>query len=391
MSRMNQAERKSASLTLEASDKITGQVEGAMRKLAVITRIVGWVWMLMLVIATLQIDTGANRVIVIAAMVIATIWTLVTVWAARSRAIFGSVWFVASDTVIVLIVGGASWASGATDLFHGGYLIPSLIVAAYGTNLWGVTLVASLIGLEQAAILIAWGKGPVPALSSLGFILWGLVFGWLFATIRRTDAYRRATVSELMSVRDERVRNLERLELGNRLHDSALQTLQVIDVAADDPERVRTLARRQSRELRRLVESYSSDEDSSFKHRLLAGISEVEELFEVQIGSVIRIDRPLDATLSALVNASHEALTNAAKYSAGERIDVYAAIEDGEARVYVRDAGPGFDAAVVSGGHGMEHSIRGRMDSVGGSVRIVSMPGAGTEVLVAVQVDMAST
>jgi len=389
MAKTDRSEKR-ATVTLEASDNVTAQVEGAMRRLAVITRIVGWAWMLMLVIATLEIDTGANQVIVVGAMIIATIWTVATIFAARSRAVFGSAWFVASDTVIVLIVGGASWAAGATDLFHGGYLIPSLIVAAYGTNLWGVTMVATLIGLEQAAILIAWGKGPVPALSSLGFILWGLVFGWLFATIRKTDAYRRATVRELMSVRDEQVRHLERLELGNRLHDSALQTLQVIDNDAGDPARVRTLARRQSRELRSLIESYSSLEESSFTHRLLAGISEVEELFEVQIGSVIRIDRPLDGDLRALVDASHEAMTNAAKYSEGERIDVYAAIEDSEARIYVRDAGPGFDESVVGESHGIEHSIRGRMKSIGGSVRIRSDPGVGTEVLVAVQVDRVS-
>lgn len=388
MSNTDQSEKKSATTTLEASDKVTAQVEGAMRRLAVITRVVGWAWMLMLVVATLQVDTGANRGVVIAAMVVATIWTVVTVWAARSRAIFGSIWFVASDTVVVLIVGGASWAAGAIDLFHGGYLIPSLIVAAYGLNLWGVTLVASLIGLQQAAILLAWGKGPVPALSSIGFILWGLVFGWLFATIRRTDAYRRATVRELMSVRDEQVRHLERLELGNRLHDSALQTLQVIDNDADDPGKVRTLARRQSRELRSLIESYASVEESSFKHRLLASISEVEELFEVQIGSVIRIELPLDNALRALIDAAHEAMTNAAKYSEGERIDVYAAVEASEARVYIRDAGPGFDKAVVVEGYGLEHSIRGRMEAAGGSVRIVSEPGTGTEVLVAIQVEM---
>ena len=83
-------------------------------------------------------------------------------------------------------------------------------------------------------------------------------------------------------------------------------------------------------------------------------------------------------------------MTNAAKYSEGERIDVYAAIEDGEARIYVRDAGPGFDKSVVGEGHGIANSIRGRMNSVGGTVRIHSNPGEGTEVLVAVQVDMVS-
>ena len=163
--------------TLEESDQITATVEGAMRKLAVIARVVGWAWMLMLIVATLNVDAGADPGIVIAAMVLATVWTVVSVWAARSKRIFGSIWFVTADVFVILLVGGASWASGAVDLFHGGFLIPTLIVAAYGLNLYGVTFVASLIAIEQAAILISWGKGPVPALSSLGFIVWGIVFG----------------------------------------------------------------------------------------------------------------------------------------------------------------------------------------------------------------------
>ncbi len=197
--------------TLEESDQITEKVERSMRLLAVIGRVVGWVWMLMLVIATLKVDVGANRTIVIGSMVLATAWTVFSMWAARSRQIFGSLRFVTADAVVILLVGGASWAAGAENLFHGGYLIPTLAVAAYGLNLYGATLIAGVIAVEQAAILFSWGVGPVPALSSLGFILWGIVFGWLFATIRRTDAYRRATVDELLVERERSVRNSERL------------------------------------------------------------------------------------------------------------------------------------------------------------------------------------
>ena len=301
--------------TLEKSDQITATVEAAMRRLAVIARVVGWAWMLMLVIATLEIDDGADPVITIAAMVLATVWTIVSVWASRSRELFGSKWFVTGEVVVVLLVGGASWAAGAADLFHGGYLIPTLIVAAYGLNLYGVAFVASLIAIEQAAILLSWGKGPVPALSSLAFPVWGLIFGWLFATIRRTDAYRRETVDELMAERDRSVRQSERLELGTRLHDSALQTLLVIDKDAEDSARVRALARRQSRELRNLVDVYAASSSATLRIELVRAAGQVEELFEVDVSAVIRTDVPMDATLEALVGAAHEAMTNAAKYS----------------------------------------------------------------------------
>ena len=367
---------------LEESDQITETVERSMRLLAVIARVVGWAWMLMLVIATLKVDAGADPVIVIGAMALATVWTVTTVWAARNRHIFGSVWFVAADVLVVLLVGAASWAAGAADLFHGGYLIPSLIVAAYGLKLYGVALVASLIAIEQAAILISWGKGPVPALSSLGFIVWGIVFGWLFATIRKTDAYRRATVDELMAERDSSVRKSERLELGNRLHDSALQTLLVIDNYAEDSNRVRTLARRQTRELRNLVDVYASGESVTLKAELVRVAGEVEDLFDVHVSAVIRTDSQMDDTLRALVDAAREAMTNAAKYSGSERIDLYAAVEDDTVAIYVRDEGRGFDVDHVSEGHGLEHSIRGRVREVGGEVCIESTPGEGTEVKV---------
>jgi len=365
---------------LEESDKITAKVEGAMRRLAVIARVVGWAWMLMLVLATLGVDEGADRTIVIAAMVLATIWTAVSVWAARSRRIFGSITFVAADFLVVLVIGGASWAAGASDLFHGGYLIPTLIVAAYGLNLYGVTLVATVIAIEQAAILIDWGTGPIPALSSLGFIVWGIVFAWLFTTIRRTDAYRRATVDELMLEREKNVRKSERLELGNRLHDSALQTLLVIDTDAEDSARVRSLARRQSRELRNIVDAYSPGSSETLRAELMRVVAQVEELFDVNVSAVIRTDVHMDDTLQALVGASREAMTNAAKYSGTKQIDLYVAVEDGAIAIYIRDEGQGFDVAATPHGHGLDNSVRARVNDVGGDVLIESALGRGTEI-----------
>ena len=48
--------------------------------------------------------------------------------------------------------------------------------------------------------------------------------------------------------------------------------------------------------------------------------------------------------LEALVAASREALTNAAKFAAdGGPVRLYAEIDDGAARVCVDDRGPGFD------------------------------------------------
>ena len=54
---------------------------------------------------------------------------------------------------------------------------------------------------------------------------------------------------------------------------------------------------------------------------------------------------------------------------------------DGGISLYVRDRGAGFDPdAVASDRRGLAESIRGRMERVGGSARIVSAPGKGTDV-----------
>ena len=49
--------------------------------------------------------------------------------------------------------------------------------------------------------------------------------------------------------------------------------------------------------------------------------------------------------------------------------------------VYVRDRGRGFDPdAVAPDRRGLAESIRGRMERVGGTATITTMPGEGTEV-----------
>jgi signal transduction histidine kinase len=361
-----------------------------MRQLVMIMRGLGWFWMLLLVITTLMIDPEANRAITIGAMTLATVWTGVTWWAHKTSARLGATSFMVADGVVCLVVASASYAAGAGDLFHGGYPISWIAVLAYGGGLrWSVGGSLILAG-QQAVLLLQSGRSAVAAIGSIVFLVYGLLLGWLFTVIRRSDRDRRETVAQLMAEQEENARRLERLELANRLHDSALQTLQVIDTDADDPDRVRSLARRQARDLRNLVQRYSDEPCRSFNECLAGAIGMVEELFTVEISAVVRIDLPIDGALQALVEASREAMTNSAKYSGTRRIDVYAAIEDGDAAVYVRDDGEGFDPDTVDLGHGIEKSIRSRLAVFGGSADIVSAPDKGTEVFLRVALEGAS-
>lgn len=360
-----------------------------MRRLVMIMRGLGWFWMLLLVTATLLTDGDANKAITIGAMVLATVWTAVTWWAHKRRSRLGSTGFMIADGVVCLVIASASYLADAGDLFHGGYPISWMAVLAYGGGLkWALGGSFVLAG-QQAVLLLESGRSAVSAIGSIVFIIYAVMLGWLFGVIRTSDKNRRRTVAELTAEREENARRLERLELANRLHDSALQTLQVIDTDAEDPVRVRSLARRQARDLRHLVEDYSTAECASFNECLHEAIRMVEDLFTVEVSVVVRIDLPIDPALHALIEATREAMTNSAKYSGKRVIDVYAAIEAGRPTVYVRDDGDGFDPETAHIGHGIEQSIRSRLDLVGGTTRITSAPGSGTEVVLDIEPDRA--
>jgi signal transduction histidine kinase len=73
-----------------------------------------------------------------------------------------------------------------------------------------------------------------------------------------------------------------------------------------------------------------------------------------------------------------EALTNAARHSCAERIDVRAALSEGGLRIEVVDDGVG--GASPTPGSGLE-GLLDRVDSLGGRLRITSPAGAGTTIV----------
>ncbi|HEY1276720.1 MAG TPA: PspC domain-containing protein [Thermoleophilaceae bacterium] len=189
-------------------------------------------------------------------------------------------------------------------------------------------------------------------------------------------------VRSLTEERAERIRSQERAEVAAHLHDSVLQTLAMVQRRADDPQEVAQLARRQERELRAwLSDRPVPGRAESLAAALEAAAAEVEERHGVPVEVVAVGDSPLDDAAEALVGASREAMTNAAKFGGGSSVDVYAESSNGRVQVFVRDRGPGFDpAALPPDRRGVRESIVGRMRRHGGRATITSAPGAGTEV-----------
>jgi phage shock protein PspC (stress-responsive transcriptional regulator)/anti-sigma regulatory factor (Ser/Thr protein kinase) len=191
---------------------------------------------------------------------------------------------------------------------------------------------------------------------------------------------RRARV-EADAERGERIRTEERARVAARLHDSVLQTLALIQ-RTDDARGAQLLARRQERELRAwLYGGEDADAPETFAAALRHAAEEVEADYGVGVRLVQPRDAPLDEDLAALVAAAREAITNAAKHAGVEEISVLARVTDGEASVFVRDRGRGFErAAVAPDRRGLRESVEARMARHGGRATIESAPGQGTEI-----------
>ena len=188
-------------------------------------------------------------------------------------------------------------------------------------------------------------------------------------------------VRERDAERDARIRVEERADLAARVHDSVLQTLALIQ-REPDPRRVATLARRQERELRAWL--YPEREPAgpdTLAGALESAVAEIEEVHGVRVEVVRTCDAPADERVRGLVLAAREAMGNAAKHSGADEVSVFVDASPEHVAVFVRDRGGGFDPdAVPADRRGISHSIRERMERVGGSARIVSSPGEGTEV-----------
>jgi signal transduction histidine kinase len=97
---------------------------------------------------------------------------------------------------------------------------------------------------------------------------------------------------------------------------------------------------------------------------------------ELDVGSDIELPPP---RAEALVRIACEAVGNAAHHSGAEQVSLSLRRDGPHVRLHVRDGGSGFDPSVAATGFGLI-SMRERASSVGGDLRISTVPGQGTEV-----------
>jgi signal transduction histidine kinase len=236
---------------------------------------------------------------------------------------------------LLLALAGAAWVLSRAGLFHQA----------------GSTIAGTFVALAVLALVV----GP----------------RWL-----RTS---RALGTE----RTDRARSEERAELADHLHDSVLQTLALIQRRAADPGAVSTLARRQERELRRWLmgDRPTTTADETLADAVRVAVADIEDTHGARVELVIVGDASLDEGTRALIGATREALSNAARHASGAPISLFAKVADDQIEIFVHDRGPGFDThAIPLERRGVRESIIARVERHGGTAAIQSAPGEGCEI-----------
>jgi signal transduction histidine kinase len=282
---------------------------------------------------------------------------------------------------VVILLGAGQAALHGLGLANS--LIWPLLLAVLGYLVWvhGIEIgmnqrTARVLGTVVAILALGGfvgtnSRGTATTLLAPGAVAIALLLvlvPWAWRLVRERDAER-----------DARVRVEERADLAARVHDSVLQTLALIQRQPDDARR---LARRQERELRAwLYPDRGPTEAGTLADAVEAAAAEIEELHGVPVELVRTGDAPTDARVRALVLAAREAMANAAKHSGADEVSVFVDASPEHVALFVRDRGSGFEPdAVPADRRGIVHSIRERMERVGGSARIVSSPSGGTEI-----------
>lgn len=360
-------------------------VERTMVRVVLLMRLLGWAWLVLLVLTTAVADTGADGAILLTTALVGTGGAVLLV-VAVNRGFLGEVWYMVLDGLIAAFLLSTGWMAGAQDFFAGGYPMSWVFVLAFTTNfMW--TVVSSLVlTVWFAALHVFMGLEPVRVVGSIQFIVVAIIVGWAFDSLRERESLRLAAEAdraqaeaELAEQREAAAVLRQRTRIARELHDSVLQTLKLIASASDDPNEVRYLTRVQERDLLRTINEYRSAHKDSFRARLLDARAAVEDRYRVEIEQVIRGDAEMTLELAALVEAAREAMANAARHSGSPTIDLFAEVTPTGVTVNVRDRGSGFDPDTIATG-GVAHSIVGRMEEVGGEAQIKTVSGSGTDV-----------
>ena len=188
---------------------------------------------------------------------------------------------------------------------------------------------------------------------------------------------RRTALERGQRLAAERERNRQH----RLLHDSALQSLELISRGMLDPTAARNESTRAAATLRAALSGDPGGGTGGLRDRF-------EDIAVEFAQRGLTVELVIDAegvTLNhevspSLVEATREALTNVAKHARVPRAVVHVSETDDAIEVTVRDHGVGFDPDSAPAGFGLLESIRARIDESGGTTTVWSQPQRGTRI-----------
>ena len=181
----------------------------------------------------------------------------------------------------------------------------------------------------------------------------------------------------------------ERQRIACELHDGVVQelaylarNLESLDGRADEDglDRLRRAVERAQLDSRRAISAAAAPSGQPFEVALAEAVTEVAERYQMELDLDLTSDIRLPALRrEAFVRIACEAVTNAARHSGADRVNLGLERDGDSVRLWVSDQGHGFDTADPGGGFGLT-SMRERAHSVGAELVVSSVPGHGSQV-----------
>jgi len=313
-----------------------------LRRVVMWFRVLAFLWMAGLVIATILTDDGADLAWVWAAFCAVTATTVGTIVLSLRRRL-DAWWWVVLDGAVAFFAVIAPGLAGASDLFYGGFPLSWLVLVVWARPTIPAGAAAVVALLVAQLIDSSIGIRHLTATDFVGdlavWIVSGIVYGWALYAIRATDMSRMRESERRIDAENR----LVRANLLRRLHDSVLQELAAMKM---QPERhdVASAAERLDRMIRRELNRIGADHADGFRVLLYDAVEGACDTFGRWIpAALIEGDCPRSPAVDHLVEAASEALANAFKWSGTDRISVSGRVTDGEVVAEVRDLGRGFD------------------------------------------------
>jgi signal transduction histidine kinase len=320
-------------------------------------------------------------------LAVAAAWTVVTTYAyadARRRRppllVADLLITMAVMTSSMWIVGRAALEDGRPTLAVAWHVAPVIAWAVAGGRRWGI-VAALAMGATDLTVRAHYDQAAYTG--TVLMLLAATAVGYLVG-LAETSQLRLQRAIELEAATRERER------LARDIHDSVLQVLALVKRrgAGLDGEagELARLAGEQEAALRTLVTGRAPEvtgDRAEVDLLTLLGPYASAVVSIAAPAAAVRLPSRVAAEIAAAVSA---ALDNVAEHcEPGTKVFVLVEDEPAAVTVSVRDDGPGIAPerlaeAEAQGRLGVAQSIRGRVTDLGGTVRITSAPGEGTEV-----------